>query len=318
MHNLTENIYNLDSIIQHFEKSDAIAKLLKQHNIAKIKSVEMVQRYQKDENRSRLLITGKEQETGQTEKILIDYKLGEPCIDQVYDAIYEIGKDCSKRIIMFGGVGKNEVLDPATNESVVESLITGMNDYPLNLYLVKLDCNKLETELRSMDLASDFFYTVIFSINDLHSEERFREEEFWEIYYDYENMKGKDYSSKPEFFGPISNKFKYGKSDFGYPVEFAIDWFNDGAFLVVTQRNNKTDYLKEFWKTRKDELQQLSQNNETRFTYTPGKFPRIASKVWNFPLKCLVSATNAEKMEFAKLLHSQFHDLYDLYDLKKF
>ena len=317
MHNLTENIYNLDSIIQHFEKSDAITKLIKQHNIAKIKSVENVQRYQKDENRSGLLITGIEEETGQTEKILIDFKLGEPSIEQVFDAIYEIGKDCSKRIIMFGGVNKSDVLDPGTHEFVVESLITGMNDYPLNLYLVKLECNKLETELRSMDLASDFFHTVIFSINDLPSEERFREEEFWEVYY-FEYMRGKDCSSKPEFLGAISNKFTYGKSNVGYPVEFAIDWFNDGAFLVVTQRNNKTDYLKEFWKTRKDELQQLSQNNETRFIYTPGKFPRIASKVWNFPLKCLVSASNAEKMEFAKVLHSKFLDLYDLYDHKKF
>jgi len=315
MHNQTENIYNLDSIIQHFEKSDAITKLLKQHNIAKIESVERVQRYQKDENRSGLLITGKEEEKNRTEKILIDFKLGDPCISQVYDSIYEIGKYCSKRIIMFGGVCKNEVLDPATNESVVEGVITDINDYPLNLYLIKLDCNKLETELRSTDLASDFFYTVKFSINDLPSEERFREEEFWEVYYDYEYMKGKENSSKPEFCGTFSKKFTYGISDVGYPVEFAIDWFNDGAFLVVTQRNNKKDYLKEFWKTRKDELQQLSQNNETRFIYTPGKFPRIASKVWNFPLKCLVSASNAEKMEFAKLLRSKFQDLYALKNL---
>jgi len=318
MNNQNENINNLDAIIKHFEKKSAITKLLKQHEIANIKSVGSVRRYQKDENRSGLLIYGKEEETGRTEKILIDFKLGGPCINQVCDAIYEIGKDCSKRIIMFGGVGNNEVLDPATNESVVESLIPGMNDYPLNLYLVKLDCNKLETELRSTDLASDFFHTVIFSINDLPSKERFREEEFWEVYYNYEYMRGKDYSSKPEFYGDFSNKFTYGKSDDGYPVEFAIDWFNDGAFLVVTQRSNKKDYLKEFWKTRKDELQQLSQNNETRFTYTPGKFPRIASKVWNFPLKCLVSASNAEKMEFAKVLHSKFLDLYDLYDHKKF
>ena len=75
MHNQTENIYNLDSIIQHFEKSDAITKLIKQHEIAKIKSVESVERYQKDENRSGLIITGKEESNDQTEKILIDFKL---------------------------------------------------------------------------------------------------------------------------------------------------------------------------------------------------------------------------------------------------
>ena len=216
---------------------------------------------------------------------------------------------------MFGGVGKNEVPDPATDENVVATFITIMNDYPLNLSLVKLDCSKFETDIRDFNLELKIFNNE-FSINKLPSKERFCEEEFWEIYYEY--IDGEGYSYTPQFHDIISNKFKYGKSDFGYPVEFAIDWFNDGAFLVVTQRSNKKDYLKEFWETRKDELLQLSQNNETRFTYTPGKFPRIASKVWNFPLKCLVSASNAEKMEFAKVLHSKFHDLYDLYDHKKF
>ena len=315
MNNQNEHINNLDAIIKHFEKKSAIIKLLKQHEIANIKSVSSVRRYQKDENRSGLLIYGKEEETGRTEKILIDFKLGEPCINQVYDAIYEIGKDCSKRIIMFGGVGNNEVLDPATDENVVVTFITIMNHYPLNLSLVKLDCSKFETDIRDFNLELKI-YNMEFSKNKLPSKERFCEEEFWEIYYEY--IDGKDYSYTPQFHELISNKFKYGKSDFGYPVEFAIDWFNDGAFLVVTQRSNKKDYLKEFWKTRKDELLQLSQNNETRFTYTPGKFPRIASKVWNFPLKCLVSASNVEKMEFAKVLHSKFQDLYDLYDHKKF
>jgi hypothetical protein len=312
MNNQNENINNLDAIIKHLKKKSTITKLLKQHEIANIKSVGSVRRYQKDENRSGLLIYGKEEETGRTEKILIDFKLGEPCINQVYDAIYEIGKDCSKRIIMFGGVGKNEVPDPATDENVVGSLIIDISHYPLNFSLVQLDCSTFETDLRKLHSR---WYNEI-PINKLPSKERFREEEFWEVYYKY--MSGEDNSYTPEFYDIMSNKFKYGKSDFGYPVEFAIDWFNDGAFLVVTQRSNKKDYLKEFWQIRKDELQQLSQNNETRFIYTPGIFPRIASKVWNFSLTCLVRASNAEKMEFAKVLHSKFHDFYDLYYHKKF
>ena len=78
MNNQNEHINNLDAIIKHFEKKSAITKLLKQHEIANIKSVGSVRRYQKDENRSGLLIYGKEEETGRTEKILIDFKLGGP------------------------------------------------------------------------------------------------------------------------------------------------------------------------------------------------------------------------------------------------
>ncbi len=314
MNNQTENINNLDSIIQHLEKKDAILKLLHQHKIAKIKSVESVERYKKDANRGGLIITGKEEINGPIEKILIDFKLGKPCIAQVFDSIYEIGKRCSKRIIMFGGVGKNEVIDPATDEHVVESLITTMNDYPLNLSLVQLDCSKFETKLFDMDLSTRNFFGSEFSIKDLPSKTRFREAEFWDVYFN--SLREKYYYPSSAFNYVITNKSQYGKCIHYFALKFKVEWTNDGAFFTVMQRKAGTSTLKEIWQTKKDELQQLSQDNETRFKYLPGKFHKIETKLWNYPLKCLVSASNAEKMEFAKLLHSKYFDLDRLMDFK--
>ena len=310
MHNQTENIYNLDSIIQHFEKSDAITKLLKQHEIAKIKSVESVERYQKNENRSGLIITGKEESNDQTEKILIDFKLGDPSISQVFDAIYEIGKDCSKRIIMFGGVGKNEVRDPATDEYVVASLITSMNHFPLNLYLVQLDCSKFKTDLRNLDLVGGIFTKVKFSINDLLSKERFREVEFWNIYYD--SFKHSFYPGWKPFKRGIINKSKYSCWVIAGAIEVKLEWTNDGAFFTVMLAGNGTDYLKKIWQTKKGELQKLFQDQEIQFICLPGTSPKIAIKFWDHPLNCLVNASNAEKMDFAKSLYTQFYKLVRL------
>jgi hypothetical protein len=314
MHNQTESIQNLDSIIQHLEKKDSIMKLLKEHQISKITSVESVLRYQKDANRGGLIITGKEECSGQTEKILIDFKLGDPSINQVYDAIYETGKDCSKRIIMFGGLAKDEVLDPATNEYVVGSLITSMNHYQLNLYFVQLDCIKFETYLRNLDLVGDIFWMMKFTINDLPSIERFREAEFWNVYYD--SLKQRLSDSLKAFRSGFNNKSKYGRSVINFVFEFKVEWTNDGAFFTVMETSDNTDYLKEIWQTKKGQLQQLFQDQEIQFICLPGKLPKIAIKYWDHPLNCLVNASNAEKMEFAKLLHSQFYDLVGFMDIK--
>jgi len=315
MKNQTENIYNLDSIIQHFEKSDAITKLLKQHEIAKIKTIESVQRYKKDENRSGLIITGKEESNDQTETILIDFKLGEPSIAQVFDAIYEIGKDCSKRIIMFGGFEKNEILDPAVNagekvpatdEYVVASLINSMNHYPLYFSLVQLDCSKLETELFDMDLVGGIISRPEFSINDLPSKERFREAEFWEVYYD--SLNEAFYRSWQAFEYGIDNYTKYITTFSDRDLEVKVEWTKEGAFFFVVQTKDATVHLKEIWQTKKSELRQLFQDHKIQFINLPGKLPKIVIKFWDHPLNCLVNASNAEKIDFAKLLHSRFYD----------
>ena len=313
MNNQTENINNLDTIIKHFEKKSAIKKLLKQHKIAKIKSVESVQTYKKDENRSGLIITGKEEGTDQTEKILIDFKLGEPSIAQVFDAIYEIGKDCSKRIILFGGFGKNEVRDPATDEYVVASLITSMNHYPLYFSLVQLDCSKFETELFNMDLVGGIISRPEFSINDLPSIERFREAEFWEVYYDHLNESF--YRSWKAFECGIDNDTKYGWKFCGPFLEVKVKWTNEGAFFFVVPTREDTDHLKEILQTKKRELQKLFQDQEIQFICLPGKFPKIAIKFWDHPLNCLVNASNAEKMNFAKILHSKYMNLLNLIEV---
>ena len=215
---------------------------------------------------------------------------------------------------MFGGVNKSDVLNPGTNSYVVESLITGMNHYPLNLYLVELDCSKFETDLRSLDLVGGILRGLKYSINTLLSKERFREVEFWNVYYD--SLNERYYPVLKAFKRGINDRSEYSCWVFDFALEAKLEWTNDGAFFTVTQVTNKADLLKVFWKARKDELQQLSQNYETPFKYLPGRVHKIISKFWDLPLKCLVSASNAEKMEFAKSLQSQFSKLVGLIDFK--
>lgn len=313
MKNQTEIIKTLDSIIQHFENKDAITKFLHQEEIAQIKSIESVQRYQKDADCGGLIITGKEECNGQTEKILIDFKLGEPCIDQVYDAIYETGKDCSKRIIMFGGVGKNEAPGPATDEYVVGNLISSMRLYPLNLFFVQLDCSNFETKHYDMDLVGGSALEPRCNISALPSKERFREAEFWNVYFD--SLNESFYRSWKAFESGIDNKSKYGWIFSDSVLEVKVEWTKEGAFFAVVQTKDDTDYLKEIWHTKEGELRNLFQGHDMQFIYLPGKLPKIVIKFWDHPLNCLVSASNTEKINFASSLHSRLYDLVGLVDL---
>jgi hypothetical protein len=311
MTNQTKNIKTVDSIIQHFEKKDVITNLLLQHDIAKIKSVESVQRYKKDANRGGLIISCKGECTDQTEKILIDFKLGEPCIDQVNDAIYTQGKDCSKRIIMFGGVGESDAIGPATDEYVVGSLITSMNEYSLNLVFVKLDCNHLDTEVYDLIFPEQVRHES--AIFEIPSEERFREAEFWNVYFD--SLNDGFYQSWTAFEYGISNKSKYGWFLSDNAVEVKLNWTNEGVLFTVTQTHDDTDRFEEIWQTKNSELRQLFRDNEMQFIYSPGKLPKITIKFWDLPLNCLISASNAEKIDYAKSLHSRLDDLADIMDI---
>ena len=311
MTNQIKSNKNLDSIIQHFKKKDVITNLLLQHDIGKIKSVESVQRYKKDANRGGLIITCKEECLDQIETILIDFKLGEPCIDQVFDAIYTHGKDCSKRIIMFGGVGENDAIGPAKDEYVVGSLITSMNEYSLNLDFVKLNCNNLDTELYDLLFPEQVRHES--AISELPSEERFREAEFWNVYFD--SLNDGFYQSWTAFEYGISNNSKYGWILSNNAVEVKLNWTNEGVLFTVTQTRDDPDRLEIILLTKKNELRQLFPDNEMQLIYSPGKLPKITIKFWDLPLNCLISASSAEKIDYAKSLHSRLSDLADTMDI---
>ena len=71
--------------------------------------------------------------------ILLNAKQGQPTVDQVYNAIYQDGADCQKRIIAFtGGNCWDDKYNPSADVDTVKCLIDNMNRFDLNIYLVQL------------------------------------------------------------------------------------------------------------------------------------------------------------------------------------
>ena len=122
------------------------------------------------------------------------------------------------------------------------------------------------------------------------------------------------YRSWKAFEYGIDNDTKYGWKTCDHFLEVKVKWTNEGAFFNVVQTRDDIDHLNEIWQTKECELRKLFQDHEMQLIHLTGKLPKIVIKFWDHPLNCLVNASNVEKMDFAKLLHSQLFDLVGLMD----
>jgi hypothetical protein len=87
-----------------------------------------------------MIIDVKEKNAKTRSKIMIDLKLGQPIINQVYDSLYTIGKDCSKRIMLFSNGPNDYDTDvPVADTFVVHTAVSYLQEYPLGIYLFKMD-----------------------------------------------------------------------------------------------------------------------------------------------------------------------------------
>jgi hypothetical protein len=73
---------------------------LKDKNIAEVDKILKFNHYQIGNDRAGFIVNLKEKNSEDVTKIMLDLKQGEPTVNQVYDALYEIGKDCDIRMIM--------------------------------------------------------------------------------------------------------------------------------------------------------------------------------------------------------------------------
>ena len=109
----------------------------------------------------------------ETAGLYINIKHGQPTTDQVFDAVYGRGAKCKIRVIIFDGkVSEANCCNPAANEYVVDSLITAMIGYPLNLHLVKLMSDDSEDDQNDMEGFAE--PTPEYTMQELPSPEEFR------------------------------------------------------------------------------------------------------------------------------------------------
>jgi len=310
--------FNVKKYVEKLSDKDTAINFCEENEICDIESIEEIQGYTNNQDHMGMILTVKEKDKDARFKIMMDIRSGEPSIDQVYDAVYETGRECSKRVILYtGGLNVNDKDNPAVDEWAVGSLVANMNVYPLDLYLFKIDKHDLKAKRYDLDYHKVPKTGHNYSVADIPTDISFRNSEFWLVYFDCLN----------EAYYRAWNAFEYGFkeiSEFGYMTEIdrwveSTVWWNDsGIHFIVQQTDDSDGSLKKIWSLKQKEFQNRYGSDSVEFEYLPGDLPRLTIRYLDRPLKWLLHASPHEKAAFAKTLHDDFFEFYyffaDLYD----
>jgi len=252
-------------------------------------------------NKSTLIRVPNESCEGETE-IILNFKQGQPIVDQVFNTIYREGSDCQKRIIVFtGGHCWDDKYNPSADVDTVKCLINNMNRFELNIYLVKLVSDSTSSICDFEILAKPNSHPK-FSKADCPTKEKFTEAEFWEVYFwGYNNI----IEATPFEFGFDSN------SEFSQCIpigdlEFETKWTDEGAIIRIEDTSDKKYVLGVICDDRRNEIQDMFRRCEIELLIQAGATLKFIVKVFDKPIGDLAGVPWREKMHYAGLLWSKF------------
>ena len=134
----------IEEMNNSISKENTLRQLLRDNKIAAIDTIYEINPYEKDGYRRGLILDVQEKNVDGRSKILIDLKLGEPIINQVFDSLYDIGKDCSRRIIAYlDGWNEFDKDVPVADFWPVCCLVKNLQQYPLGIHLLEMNADTL-------------------------------------------------------------------------------------------------------------------------------------------------------------------------------
>jgi len=309
MSNNNENERTLEEKINYISNESTLINFLSKNQIADVKQIYELQHYQKDDDRRGIIIETQEKNSSGRTKILIDLKIGEPTVNQVYDSLYEIGKDCSIKIIMFTGHGnENDLMIPIADEYAVNSLIDQLQQSNVGILLSSIYEDKMKVE-------DHHIYDYWKQVNqtgkvDLPTEEEFMMTTFWDVYFD--SFSGEFYEPW-EAYGSISTD----KKDCGFTLFIngirkgliELYWDENGVRYEIKQHNYSEECLKRILDIDLPDLQERYGADSVKFENSIGRLPKLYIKYSDIPFSWLYTATPRKITDFA---HRIFTDAWDL------
>ena len=252
-------------------------------------------------NKSILIEIPNESCEGETE-IMLNFKQGQPTVDQVYNAIYQLGADCQKRVIVFaGGNCLDDKYNPSADVDVVKCLVDSINRFAVNIYLVKLVSDSTSSTCDYEVLAQPDSHPE-FSKTNFPSKEKFTEAEFWEVYFwGYNNI----IEATPFEFG-FDSKSEYSQC---FPIgdlELETKWTDEGGIIRIEDTSDKKYVLGGIWDDRRDEIQDMFRGCQIELLIQAGATIKLIVKVFDKPIGDLAGVPWREKMHYAGLLWSKF------------
>ena len=248
---------------------------------------------------------------------MLNFKQGQPTVDQVYNAIYQFGADCQKRIIVFTeGNFLDDKFNPSADIDTVKCLVETMNRVALNIYLVKLVSDSTSS-ICDYEILAEPSHPK-FSTAECPSKEKFTEAKFWEVYFwGYNNI----IEATPFEFG-FDSKSKFSQC---FPIgdlELETKWTDEGAIIRIGDTSDNKYVLGDIWDDMIDEIQDMFRGCAMELLIQAGETFKLTVKVFDKPIGDLVGMPWQEKMHYAGLLWSKFIQFQGfiekaLQDLKK-
>ena len=309
MNKTARNQKTVEEMINSISKENTLSQVLRDNKIAEIDTIYEINPYERDGGRRGLIVDVQEKNADARSKIMIDLKQGEPIINQVYDSLYDIGKNCSKRII--ASLNGRDVYDkdvPVADFWPVCCLVNNLQQYPLGIHFLEMDSDTLTL---GPHFQQEYFKPdQELPISEAPTKEQFMAETFWTIYFDSNN------EGWYESFKTFGGRFR-DIEDWGYIIcidcsfygEIQLYWDQKGVRYLIKQDNNNDEYLKMVLDYEMSGLQERYGSDSVNFDNVVGKLPRLHIKYTDRPFDWLYTATPRQITEFAK---SMYEDAWSL------
>jgi hypothetical protein len=235
-------------------------------------------------------------------QILLSVKQGQPTVDQVYNAIYQLGADCQNRIIAFtGGHHWDDKENPGADIDKVKSLADTMNEYDQGIYLVKMSCDST---------ASDLEYEILAQPNDnpkfsktqCPTKEQFTESEIWQIHFWPADFIFQELAFQSDFDPARESGLYFEVGGLGIETK----WAGNGAMILATDTNTNDNKLERIWNSKKDEILDMFKGCDIELLYRSGCLQKMKIVVFDKPIGDLAGVPWKEKSCYAGLLFSKY------------
>lgn len=307
MSNIIINEHKVDGIIKYLSDEKSGANFLQDQEIADVESILDIREYDLDCDRKGLIIDIKGKKSIDACRVMIDVKSGLPSVEQVYDAIYTIGADCNKRILVYTdstNYGDRDYL--GADLEVVKNLLLEINCNEIELYLVKASVIT-DDELYIYELIDAPYGESDNFAARLPSQIEFLEEEFWQLYYlPLDGIIGNGWIP---FLDGFLKRNGIGAHEGLVDVDVMLKWSESGLFFHIIDDAKTRGELKCTWNDNSHILKRLFNGCKMKFNERSEKRSELVIQIWDLPIGYLVGANRHEKEFCAKFMKVSFSKL---------
>jgi len=304
MNNNTQHQKTLDEMINHIAEEKNIRHLLTSYEIANIKEIHSIEHYKQDDDRIGLIVDIKENNLIERTRILIDLRMGQPSVHQVYDALYDIGKDCDIKIIIHtNGFNNYDGGIPSVDDCVVLNLIAQLQKDDVSVLLFEMDHDSMRMEY--VNRYQDWYQVNRLKKCKIPTREQFMAQTFWAVYFGSQDATF--YEPWNAYWERFMATEEWGAMiyiDCSMDGEIKVFWDQEGVRYEIKQCNDSGEYLKKVLDISMPELKEHYGKSAVKFENVVGRLPRLFIKYSGRPFNWLYKASPAQITEFAQTMTS--------------